>query len=86
MHLYFAPSQIFHDERSILPAYLLNLLKKQPTRVAGERILQKFTNILKYLDINSQQLTKNPDNPANRTTIHSEHSQQLKRSRLQEKF
>ena len=40
-------------------ACLFNILKKQPTRVAGAKILLKFTNILtyKYMYMNSQQQT-----------------------------
>ena len=35
----------------------LNVFKKQPTRAAGKKILTKFTNVLKYIDMTSQQQT-----------------------------
>ena len=82
--------------KNVLPC-LFNILKKQPTRAAGKKILPKFNNISKYLYMKSQQQTKKVtrndifrcrffENPTNITTMYSEHSQQLKRSRLQEKF
>ena len=42
---------------------LFNILKKQSNKAAGKKILSKFKNIIKYLNMNSQQqmnkITKN---------------------------
>ena len=51
------------EKRSALPnfslyACLFKILKKQPTRAAGKKILLKFKNMFKYLYMISQQQTR----------------------------
>ena len=79
-------------------ACVFNILKKQRARAAGEKIVSKFTN--KHIKIPVPEFTAAKEknyqkwslpvwffgNPANMTTMYSEHFQQLKRSSLQEKF
>ena len=50
-----------------------NILKKQPTRAAGNKILSKFTNVLQYLHmkISQQMKIRFFDNSANMATIYS---------------
>ena len=63
--------------------FIYNILKKQPTRAAGKKIIPVCTNILKYLYMNSQQqtikVTKNDSfqcgffqNPSNITRMFSQ--------------
>ena len=62
----FQVSTSFQNEKRLALLYfsfkrragLFNIIKKKPTKATGKKILPKFTNILKYLYMNSQQQTK----------------------------
>ena len=89
--------QTLHPGMKNVPPCLFNIIKKQPTGADGKKILPECTNISKYLYMNSQQQSKKllkmisssvflGGNSANMTTMYSEHSQELKTSRLHRQF
>ena len=56
--LHINPSSRDEKRLTVLNSSLKNALKKQPTSVAAQKILPKYTNTLKYLYMSSQQQTK----------------------------
>ena len=64
------PAQYFHTGmKNISPNFylkksscLFNIFRRQPTRATGKISLPKFTNMLKYLHIDSEQQTKQVTN------------------------